>query len=205
MAGYLQASGNPISMSQINSVFDGRGNNLNAYRGTTWFTAAGGSGTFSSGTISFSDFYLKGPNSPGFATVSLATLPSQSFAYYTGDFLIDVTLILYANGTWVVNDDTGEMFSGNWGSPTTAGAGSSYWVKFTRTSYTPIGGPEYSTATTAWLNLGVAQSINVYTYFDNINSSSGTYTIEIATDSGGANIIATRTGVQLFAVPGTPP
>ena len=141
----------------------------------------------------------------GFTTVSLATLPSQSFAYYTGDFLIDVTLILYANGTWVVNDDTGEMFSGNWGSPTTAGAGSAYWVRFTRTSYTPIGSPENSTATTGWENLGVARSINVYTYFDSINASSGTYTIQIATDSGGANIIATRTGVQLFAVPGSPP
>ena len=66
MAGYLQSSG-AISMSQINSVFDGRGNNLNAYRGTSWFTAAGGSGTFSSGTISFSDFYSKGPTSPAFS------------------------------------------------------------------------------------------------------------------------------------------
>ena len=62
MAGYLPASGNSLSMSQINSVFDSRGNNLNAYRGTTWYTAAGGSGTFSSGTISFNDFYLKGPS-----------------------------------------------------------------------------------------------------------------------------------------------
>jgi hypothetical protein len=204
MAGYLPA-GFPISLQQINTVFEGRGLNLFAYRGTTWYTAAGGSGTFPSGAISFSDFYNKGPNPPGFATVSLATLPSNSFAYYTGDFIIDVTLILYANGIWVVNDDTGEMFSGNWGSPTTGGAGSSYWVRFTRTSYTPIGGPEYSTATTGWENLGVARSINVYTFFDNIDASSGTYTIEIATDSGGANIIATRTGVRLFAVPGSPP
>jgi len=158
----------------------------------------GGSGT----QWSMNSLYGK---SAGFATVSLATLPSQSFAFFTGDTLIDITLLLYADGTWGVNDDSGEQNYGNWGSPTTAGAGSSYWVRFTRTSYTPIGGPEYSTATTGWLNLGVSRSINVYTYFDNINSSSGDYTIEIATDSGGSNVIATRTGVQLNAVPGSPP
>lgn len=58
----LQASG-AISMSQINAEF-GRGNNLNAYRGTTWYTDAGGSGTFSSGAISFSEFYSKRPTNP---------------------------------------------------------------------------------------------------------------------------------------------
>ena len=66
MAGYLQSSG-AIDLSQINSVFDGRGLNLNAYRGTTWFTSAGGSGTFSSGAIAFGDFYSKGPSSASFS------------------------------------------------------------------------------------------------------------------------------------------
>jgi hypothetical protein len=66
MAGYLQSSG-AIALSQINSVFDGRGLNLNAYRGTTWFTSAGGSGTFSSSAIAFGDFYSKGPSSAAFS------------------------------------------------------------------------------------------------------------------------------------------
>ena len=66
MAGYLQSSG-AIALSQINSVFDGRGLNLNAYRGTTWFTSAGGSGTFSSGAIAFGDFYSKGPSPATFS------------------------------------------------------------------------------------------------------------------------------------------
>ena len=66
MAGYLPSSG-AINLSQINSVFDGRGLNLNAYRGTTWFTSAGGSGTFSSGAIAFGDFYSKGPSSAAFS------------------------------------------------------------------------------------------------------------------------------------------
>ena len=61
----LPSSG-PLSMSAINTEF-GRGLNLNAYRGTVWYTAAGGSGTFSSGAISFSEFYGKQLASPSFS------------------------------------------------------------------------------------------------------------------------------------------
>ncbi len=61
----LPSSG-PLSMSAINAEF-GRGNNLNAYRGTAWYTDAGGSGTFSSGALSFSDFYGKRLTSPTFS------------------------------------------------------------------------------------------------------------------------------------------
>jgi hypothetical protein len=59
-------SSGTISIQQINAEF-GRGNNLNAYRGTTWFTPAGASGTFSSGAISMNEFYNKQPNSPTFS------------------------------------------------------------------------------------------------------------------------------------------
>ncbi len=143
--------------------------------------------------------------SSGFATVSLASLPSNTFAFYTSSFTIEAVLIFQPDGVWETQENGSPITSGNWGSPTTSGAGSNYWVRFTRTGYTPIGDPEFSTATTGWLNLGSNQVIQVYTYFDNIDASSGTYTIQIATDSGGANIIATRTGVQLTAVPGSPP
>ena len=51
----LPSSG-PLSMSQINAEF-GRGNNLNSYRGTTYYTSGGGPFTFPSGAISFSNFY----------------------------------------------------------------------------------------------------------------------------------------------------
>ena len=53
----IKASGQ-LWMSEINAEF-GRGNNLNSYRGTQWYTDAGGSGTFSSGAISFYEFYSK--------------------------------------------------------------------------------------------------------------------------------------------------
>lgn len=61
----LPSSGT-ITMAQINTEF-GRGNDLNSYRGTTWYTAAGGSGTFSTGAISMSDFYGKQLASPTFS------------------------------------------------------------------------------------------------------------------------------------------
>jgi hypothetical protein len=148
------------------------------------------------------DFWGK---SSGFATVSLASLPSNTFAFYTSSFTIEAVLIFQPDGVWETQENGSPITSGNWGSPTTSGAGSNYWVRFTRTGYTPIGDPEFSTATTGWLNLGSNQVIQVYTYFDNIDASSGTYTIQIATDSGGANIVATATGIQLTAVPGSPP
>jgi hypothetical protein len=193
-------SSGPISLGQANTELGLSATALISMNDAAVRTLAGvgGSGT----QWSMNSLYGK---SAGFATVSLATLPSQSFAFYTGDFAIDITLILYANGTWSVQDDSGEQNYGNWGSPTTSGAGGNYWVRFTRTSYTPIGDPEFSTDTTGWQNLGVYRLVNAFTSFDSINSTSATYTIQIATDSGGSNIIATRTGVQINAVPGTPP
>jgi hypothetical protein len=62
-----------ISIGVINSVF-GRGNNLNAYRGTVWYQPNSlVTGNFSSGAISLSDFYNKQPNDP-------ATTGSQTFS-----------------------------------------------------------------------------------------------------------------------------
>lgn len=61
----LPASG-ALSLSAINTEF-GRGTNLNAYRGTGWYTDAGGSGTFSTGTLSISEFYNKRLTSPQFS------------------------------------------------------------------------------------------------------------------------------------------
>lgn len=58
----LQSSG-AITIAQINAEF-GRGTNLNSYRGTSWFTDAGASGSFSSGAIAMSEFYGKRLTAP---------------------------------------------------------------------------------------------------------------------------------------------
>lgn len=193
MAGYLPASGNSLSMSQINSVFDSRGNNLNAYRGTTWYTAAGGSGTFSSGTISFNDFYLKGP-SPA-VTISLASIldidgaafpPTAAFAEYR--FQTDGTITYGNNSTF-----SGSM--GNWASPTTTGIGSSYWVRFTETASdgdsTVIG-----SARGVWIQMSSARIFGLEKTTGGL--AYRVYTIQIATDSGGSNIVATKTGATIY-------
>lgn len=74
----------PLSMQDINgsSGFSGRGNNLNAYRGTLFYRPDNSTGYFSSGTINISDFYSTqgtSPVVPGNATYtsgSSITLPT---------------------------------------------------------------------------------------------------------------------------------
>ena len=59
MATYLPSSG-AISIQAINALF-GRGNNLIAYRGTTYYTSSAGPFTFSSGAINMNSFHGTGP------------------------------------------------------------------------------------------------------------------------------------------------
>lgn len=61
----LPSSGNPLSIQQINSEF-GRGNNLNSYRGTNWYTDSGDFGNFSSNSLGISEFYSKRSTIPTF-------------------------------------------------------------------------------------------------------------------------------------------
>jgi hypothetical protein len=61
----LPSSG-ALSLSAINTEF-GRGLNLNAYRGTTYYTSSAGPFTFSSGAISFNNFYGTQLNSSSFS------------------------------------------------------------------------------------------------------------------------------------------
>lgn len=106
----LQSSG-AISMSQINAEF-GRGNNLNAYRGTSHST-----GTFPSGAIGFSDFYGKSvPPSAGTfnpdgstSSGSRVVLSHQDYSYsaYT------ITCTLSAVWSWTKIGGSNAFINGN--------------------------------------------------------------------------------------------
>jgi hypothetical protein len=193
----LQSSG-AISISQINAEF-GRGNNLNAYRGTTWYTDAGGSGTFSSGAISMSEFYSKRAT-PAFTV-------AYSGGFVNGLFLDDV--FYYAGAPagagirWNANgtmDQYGYSFGyqslgETWGNPTTSGIGSNYWIRFTRTATGGFGAAAASTASTGWLQLNSGREITIYQ--DSANQITASYTIEISSSSSGSPVLTTRTGITI--------
>lgn len=77
----------------------------------------------------------------------------------------------------------------SWYSPTVTGIGSLYWIKFTATSgtFTTNGASTFTSLASA---VSVTKSATA-------SSASVTFTIEIAADSGGTNIVFTSTGNQL--------
>lgn len=120
----LQASG-AITMAEINAEF-GRGNNLNAYRGKTYYTPNGSitASTFPSGSIAFSNFYNTRVVSAGTKVI----------------FLLSGT-------SWTVPDDwnnsdntiecIGGGISGQAGSASAYGGGGGSYAASTNVSLTP--------------------------------------------------------------------
>ena len=76
--------------------------------------------------------------------------------------------------------------STSWGSPTTAGVGAAYWAKFTATSGS-FDGNEAST----WTQINTSLSCYLTGSFGSLST---TFKVEIATDSGGSNIVFTSAG-----------
>lgn len=97
-------------MSQINTEF-GRGNNLNAYRGTSHST-----GTFPSGAISFSDFYGRsipasgGTFSPNGGASSGSRVSQYAFSYLG---TASVTITCTQSATWTYSRLSGSFGSAN--------------------------------------------------------------------------------------------
>lgn len=79
--------------------------------------------------------------------------------------------------------------SASWYIPNVSGIGSNYWCRFTPTS---------GTATTndavGWTQMNVARSI---TKGATAGAAGCTFTLEIASDAAGANIVLTRAGMQV--------
>jgi hypothetical protein len=175
MATYLPSSG-AISLNDINNVF-GRGRNLNAYRGTTYYTASGGPFTFSSGAISMNSFYGTGPS----ANFTLAFNNGDDF--YLNTQVIGMTysqIYINTDGSIIRNTRFNEATDRGptaWGSPLTGGVGSSYEFRVVMSSvYTDggtftVAGVTYSSATTTpWYTLSSNRLILADSYYYEVYS-----------------------------------
>lgn len=109
MATFLPSSG-AISINDINTLF-ALGNDLNSYRGTTYYTSTAGPFTFSSGAIAMDGFYGTGPTanrvaisytfSASTANASLAMSSIPGYTAGSSDITITVNsgVYLYATST----------------------------------------------------------------------------------------------------------
>jgi hypothetical protein len=94
---------------------------------------------------------------------------------------------LYSDGTGLAAGDSNTNF--NWGTPTTSGAGNSYWVRATLSSgSTPSG-----SALNTWHQLSTTRGWSVFRSSGSVGTTTSVLTVQIATDSGGSNIIDTAT------------
>jgi hypothetical protein len=138
----------------------------------------GGSGT----TWGMNSLYGKSARS-----FSLASLTSIDGTAYPGDEAF-AYFIFYSDGYINYFTSSGNGTMGQWTTPITAGIGSSYWIRLTET-----GGA--GTATETGSGRGIWNQLNVDQTFGLSRSANGgayrTYTVDIASDSGGSNIVAT--------------
>ena len=97
-----------------------------------------------------------------------------------------------SNGTVLGNNGTASTNSylGNWHSPTTTGIGNSRWIRFSNLDISTSlqGGMVVGT----WYSLSTERS-----FFGSLEGSGFSAIIDIATDSGGTNIILTG-GVRMY-------
>lgn len=129
-----------------------------------------------SGPVSLSDFYGK----------------SNRVVRKPADYYVERTVFIPDTGTASISFNTDGSTTVNskagtaWTTPVLAGIGSSYWFKYVVTS-----GSTPTTAMTAntWYPLSSARSLSHSRTAS--GSSSSNLTISIATDSGGATVVAT--------------
>lgn len=94
----------------------------------------------------------------------------------------DCTITYSTNGAVSITDDFSS--SGSWRSPNETGIGSGFWIRWTNTSGTLSSGTAGS-----WLALSSSRSFGVlFTGTNGTKTCTGT--VEIATDSGGSNVVA---------------
>jgi len=190
----LPSSG-ALSMSAINTEFS-RGTNLNAYRGTVYYTSSAGPFNFPSGTISINNFYGTQLAAP--VTISLADLAGQTITntastsggcFYELDLTSSGFLYTYGNNGTASPAD----LYGSWCSPLTTNIGSSYWCRVVRNAFS---GPGTSGDSNFNLGQWTGLSSTRYVYVQSQGAgagttTSGTWTIQISSSSSGSPVVAT--------------
>lgn len=156
----------------------------------------------SSGAISFGNFH--GASAAPAAYVNNPITGLVNISVVDDEPVGDIALAgvgLLGNGTYQVDNNSAPQITGNWYTPTTVGIGSSYWVKYTVTGTTVAQtGDSYATATTDWISISTDPGFSCIAGFSGGGGRAAyTYKIEIASDSGGANIVSTTTGIYLDA------
>jgi hypothetical protein len=125
----------------------------------------------SGGIVSpFTAWDLKGDNSPGNSAGATIYFNSDGTVTYAVQFV----------------DVSNTVGTESWFSPTTTGIGNSYWVRFTVTS-----GTLTTNQASTWTALSSARAFDKQAVSGAV---SATVTVEIASDSGGTNIVFTSTG-----------
>ena len=184
-----------VSMSQINTEF-GRGLNLNAYRGTTYYTSSGGPFTFPSGSISMNDF--RGTQASGSVTVNINALSGATYiAAYQGLFPVTATISFFNDGTYQINHEPQDPIDANWATPTTAGIGSSYWISWTRVGV--IGTNGSSTPSSGRVQLNIPQYISVNKNPSGTTTYTAEYDIEIWNAASGGTRVGYAPGFTLVS------
>lgn len=189
----LPSSGSAISLSQVNTELGRSATATISMDESAVRSLFGKSG--SGTTISMSDGWGK-------SAAGVTNSPGSSFSiadniFYDGGTAPSANLSFRTDGTWLaLGIYSGASQSGNWYSPTTTSIGNSYWIRFTRTA---VSGSGTTTTNTGWLQLSSNRTIQATRTTPSPGSVSATYTIDIATDSAGSNIVKTFTSVNLSA------
>lgn len=112
-----------------------------------------------------------------------------------------ITLTYLANGTWTIAGETDDAFlgtttSGNWGTPTTAGAGSNYEVRFTVSGQ--VGGT-VSNSAADWTPISESRKL-IFSISSTGGEQTGTLTATLEVRQRGSMVVGSTDSVDLAVV-----